>query len=174
MRQDIRNKNLLLGPKKQQGATLFTTLVFMVLMTVVGVSASKVSIQDMLMAGNEQQRMLLFQKSEYRLNQFSKTNRLSQAMSTGVGFTPNVPGTNQFKFDNSLLQSQGIVEIINDMGQKFECERAGIATSIGSGATTECDLYDFQINSRDSHARDRHFRGAGKMVPKSGSKGSIL
>lgn len=39
--------------KKQQGATLISALTFLVLMTVVSVSAMKVSIVDILMAGND-------------------------------------------------------------------------------------------------------------------------
>ena len=41
--------------KSQQGATLITALTFLVLMTIVSVSASKISILDVLVSSNEQQ-----------------------------------------------------------------------------------------------------------------------
>ncbi len=162
--------------KKQQGATLFTTMTFMVLMTIVGVSASKVSLQDMYMANNEQQRMLLFQKTEIRLNQFTRTQNLVQTFSADGSFLANVSGREQFKFANADLQSEGVTQFINNLPVLYPCESQGRGTSLGNGAPAECDLYDFQISSsaNNTNASDKHHRGAGKMVPKSGSKGSIL
>lgn len=176
MKLSNKNKQMTSFPKKQQGATLFTTLTFMVLMTIVGVSASKVSLQDMYMAGNEQQRMMLYQKTEIRLDEFTQTNNLFQTFGPAGSFLANVAGRQQFRFANTDLQNEGITQFINDLPVLYPCESQGRGTSLGNGAPSECDLYDFQISSsaQGINASDKHHRGAGKMVPKSGSKGSIL
>jgi hypothetical protein len=176
MKLSNKNKQIPSFSKRQQGATLFTTLVFMVLMTVVGVSASKVSLQDMYMANNEQQRMLLFQKTEIRLDEFTQTQSLVQTFSSDGSFQANVSGKEQFRFTNTALQSEGVTQFINNLPVLYPCESQGRGTSLGNGAPAECDLYDFQISSSavNTSASDKHHRGAGKMVPKSGSKGSIL
>ncbi len=56
----IQSKTALKPAKKQQGATLISALTFLVLMTVVSVSAMKVSIVDILIAGNDQSKSQAF------------------------------------------------------------------------------------------------------------------
>jgi len=157
---------------KQKGATLFTALVFLTLMTIVSVSATKISMLDILVASNNQQNMLLFQSTSNQLKETATINNL-QLTFTEDGFTGNVSGNdNLFEFDDS---PENIEERITDMTLEYPCERQGAASSIGPNAPA-CDLYDFQVRSslNNSSARDQHNRGAGKMVPNSGSKGSLL
>jgi len=168
-------KKINVGSKQQQGATLATTLVFLLLMTIVSVSATKISILDVLVSGNEQQQMMLFQTTENQLKKMTNIVKLEKTF-TATGFTGNVSDNpNQYKFNDTVLASKGITEIITDIPVIYPCERQGMASSLGPAAPP-CDLYDFQVRTsgQNSGARDRHHRGAGKMIPNSGSKGSLL
>jgi len=64
-------KNFKSVSNKQQGATLVTSLMMLTIMTIVGVSAVKVSSTEILIAGNEQEKMKLFQTTQTDLNELS-------------------------------------------------------------------------------------------------------
>ena len=158
--------------KKQRGATLFTTLIFLTLMAIVSVTAVKISMLDILIAGSNKQRVELFQKTSNQLKKTATINTLSSTF-TIAGFTGNVDGNaKQFLIANS---PNLIEERVTDLTLEYPCERQGRASSIGANSPP-CDLYDFEVRSRKqgSGAREKHNRGAGKMVPNSGSKGSLL
>ena len=161
---------------KQIGATLITSLVFLLLMTIVSVSATKMSILDLLVSGNEQQQMVLFQTTENQLKQLTHISKLNQTFGP-TGFEGNVTGeADQFKFTSDFNTDNGITEIITELPVKnYDCERNGAASGIGPSAP-KCDLYDFQVKrtGQNSAAKDRHHHGAGKMVPSGGSKGSLI
>jgi len=161
---------------KQKGATLITSLVFLLLMTIVSVSATKMSMLDILVSSNEQQQMVLFQTTENQLKQLAHISRLNQTFSS-TGFTSNVSGkADQYQFTSDFNTDNGIKEIITDLPVKaYDCERAGVASGMGS-SVPKCDLYDFQVErmGQNSAAKDRHHHGAGKMVPSSGSKGNLI
>lgn len=174
MNNRIIKNNFALGKrlKKQQGATLFTALIFLILMTIVSVSAAKISMLDILVAGNNQQRMMLYQDTSNQLKKMANIATLNSSF-TEDGFTSNVDGNpTQFLVDDS---PDNMEERITDMTLQYPCERQGVGSSIGAN-TPPCDLYDFQVQStlQGSGATDQHNRGAGKMVPNSGSKGSLL
>jgi len=154
--------------RKQKGATLMTVMTFLVLMTVVSVSATKISILDVLVSGNDQQRIIAFQAAENNLAQFAKISSLNVAFSAD-GF--NNPAQ-QYK---TLDSNNELSQIITDMTESYPCEREGSGSSMGASAPP-CSLYDFQIllNQKNTGARENHHRGGGKMVPNQGSKGSLL
>ena len=77
---------------KQMGATLITSLVFLLLMTIVSVSATKMSILDLLVSSNEQQQMVLFQTTANQLKQLTHVSKLNQTFGT-TGFEGNVTGS---------------------------------------------------------------------------------
>ena len=158
--------------RKQKGVTLAATLVFLMLMTIVAVSATKISILDVLVSGNEQQQMLMFQQAENDLKPIVSITRLVQAYGP-TGFNGNI-ASNDRKF--RLAESTTFVtKIITDLPVLYPCERNGIAMSVGAG-TPPCDLFDFQVrsNSQVSGAKAKHHRGAGKMLPNLKSNGSLL
>ena len=159
---------------KQKGATLLSALTFLVLLTVVGVSASKIAIQDILIAGNDQKQMQLYQVTENQLKQFTNIKRLSQTLGED-GFIANVEGQDKHKFDDIDSENGMLSEVITNVPVIYPCERQGMATSIGP-AVPPCDLYDFQVitQGKGFGGKDKHHRGAGKMIPNSGSKGSLL
>jgi Tfp pilus assembly protein PilX len=122
-------------------------------MTIIGVSAVKVSSTDILIAGNEQDQMILFQNTETLLNLLATPERL---------FVPLV----QASFVNNLYKNTHgeTTETITDTKKEYSCEGIkGRAVEIGLGKS-KCHLYDFAVNARKQSmgTRDVHHRGKGK------------
>ena len=159
---------------KQRGATLFTSLVFLALMTVVSVSATKVSILDVLVAGNNQQQIRNFQDTE---NELKKLTRVEELMVPMLEETP----ADKFNTTTGIFSvpaksgDHGVEREIRDTFKRYSCGGfEGQAVSVGPDVAP-CDLYDFQVRQRSSNSgiRDRHNRGAGKEKPNA-SKNSYL
>lgn len=169
--------------KRQLGATLFTSLIFLTLMTIVTVSATKISIIDILVAGNDQQQVEVFHQIENELTDFTDTVRLSVPLDrqkSGQTFGNGGAKVNGIVTDNNTFSfadvSPNTVEIITDLEEIYSCLREGVGSSLGPNAPV-CRLYDFQLRKsgeRNKLVRDQHHQGAGKMVPNSKSKGSFL
>ncbi|KAG1682748.1 Type IV pilus biogenesis factor PilY1 [Nymphon striatum] len=118
-----------------------------------------------LIAGNDQQQMILYQETETRLKQLTSIHRLSQTF-TNTGFTSNdTADTQQYVFAESD-KWQGFTESIQDMQASYPCEQGGKAMSLGPNMPV-CDLYNFEVNAKKSNmgVKDIHHSGAGKMVP---------
>lgn len=153
---------------KQRGATLFTALTFLLLMTVVTVTASKISIQDTYIANNTQQKQLLFQQTENDLAELTTVIELYVPL-TGEGGAEfnDLTGIYKLPLETEKL---GTVQAITDLDKRYQCGGFnGKAISIGPD-TNHCFLYDFRVGSRaqNTGARDRHNRGAGKEKPNPG------
>ena len=150
---------------KQQGATLITSLIMLLVMTIVGVSATKISSMSALISGNDQQQMLLAQTLDSKLSNFASIETLEESF-TDTGFTPSDGQTNKYIF--SLVEENGLKvnKEITNLDFNYSCKRNGIASDIGADAPN-CNLYDFHIKLNRSHssARDRRHQGSGKMVP---------
>ena len=166
----ITKKQITLS-RKQQGATLFTALVFLTLMTIVSVSATKLSILDVLIAGNNQRQMELYQDTSNDLKELTTVVNLYKPLVktlgdefdpvTGIYLVPDTPHGTEMQ--------------ITDPDKSYSCTGFnGEATSIGPDVPP-CDLYDFQVKSTkaSSSVRDRHNRGVGKEKPNP-SKNSYL
>jgi len=144
----------------QQGATLITSLMLLVVITILGISAIKMSTLNILIASNEQQQMMLFQETESDLINLSRASKLYDPL---INDRFNAT-TGMFNLANN---DPFLIEIITDMDKRYSCEGIeGKAVSIGPDVSP-CDLYDFQVKKRkqNSGARDTHHRGAGKEVP---------
>lgn len=151
--------------KKEQGVTLVTVLVFLVIMTIVTVSASKIAINDILAAGNDQQQAQLYQSTAGDLKKLTTVVELYEPLVEKT-FSE---GTGEFTLTDSTL---GVTEIITDISKGdpnkfYECGGfANKAVSIGSDVPI-CFLYDFEVKARlaNTGAKDRQNRGAGKEKP---------
>jgi len=151
--------------KSQQGATLITALTFLVLMTIVSVSASKISILDVLVSSNEQQQMMLFQDTENDLKELTTVVKLYKPLVKEGGATFDLD-TGAYVLPSNT-QKPGTLEVITDKFKRYQCGGFnGKAISIGPDVPP-CDLYDFQVKTSvlNSGVRDRHHRGAGKEKP---------
>jgi len=141
-------------PYKQRGVTLVTSLVFLLLMTIVSVSAAKISMLDVLVAGNDQMQMMLFQQTENELTSLATPVKLLRTL--------KIKGISD-GWNHQLTATKRI----NNKVTKYDCEAGGQATSIGSGNTSKCLLFDFEAKGRvlSTSATDKHNRGAGKEIP---------
>jgi hypothetical protein len=161
----MRNKNRYKLVHKQKGATLFTALVFLTLMTIVSVSATKLSILDVLMAGNNQQRMQLYQETANDLVELTTVIELYKPLVKTPGHLFD-PETGIYSLPKDSAKPHVEMQI-TDPGKTYSCKGFnGQATSIGP-SVPPCDLYDFQVKSTkaSSSVKDRHNRGAGKEKP---------
>ena len=150
---------------KQEGVTLITSMLLLVIMTIVGVSATKVSSMDVLIAGHDQQQMLLAQNLNSKLHLFASVETLEKTLTT-TGFTPSAGETNKYVFSQASNDGYKVDKEVTDLGYKYTCKRNGEASDIGPDAPN-CDLYDFHIGLKriSSNAKDTRHQGSGKMVP---------
>ena len=156
---------------KQQGATLITSLILLLIMTIVGVSAVKVSSTDTMIASNDMQQMILHQETENTSVEFSNTAGLFKSLDPSGAFVGNIDGDDdRFKLTDS---PDGTSEIITNTQRRVDCNRGGSGTSIG---LINCWVYDFEVRMKknNSSAKDKRHRGMGKAVPTKSGKGSIL
>lgn len=150
---------------KQKGATLITTLTFLALMTIVSVSATKISILDILASSNELQKSILFQQAENGLKKITTVSKLYKPLTKkdGASFSAS---TGIYHLPDNLLGSDTKLQI-TDKNKRYECNGFnGKAISLGP-SVPRCDLYDFgaKVKKLNSGASDRHNRGAGKEKP---------
>ncbi len=168
-----QNKNRKLNCKKQEGATLFSVMVFLILMTTVSVSSSKLALLDIMVAGNDHKQMQNYQQTANDLAELTSVVSLSGPLLNN-SFDAN---TGIYKVPNSR---HGVTETITDHanGNKdlyYICQGFdGKAISMGPSAP-RCYLYEFDAKSalKNTGVRDRHVRGAGKEKPNA-SKDSYL
>jgi len=151
--------------KKQQGATLVTALVFLTLMTIVSVSAAKISMLDVLVSGNNQQQMVLYQKTSRDLNAHAKPTRLLKLLIEDEGEANNYKEEWAYNFEVAENNPNTNEKITNRVIE-YQCGAInGLATSQGSN--NSCRLFDFEVKTKksNSNGRDRQVRGAGKEYP---------
>ncbi len=135
-------------------------------MTIVGVSATKISSMDVLIAGNDQKKMILNQSLDSRLPQYASIEVLEKTF-TKTGFTPSEGETNKYIFAQTTSEDFKVdIEVI-DLAYSYDCKREGKASDIGPDAPA-CDLYDFHVSlkSMGSSAKNTRHQGSGKMVPR--------
>ena len=170
MRVDKHKNN---SRKKQQGATLITVMIFLMVMTVVGVSSNKRTILDMMVASNDHQQMQNYQ---------STANTLSKLTSVINLYDPLV--NKKFNVDTGVFtlidSADGKTESITDHSNGnpdlfYVCGGFdGDAISIGPDVP-RCFLYGFEVKSsvENTGVRDKHNRGAGKEKPNPGKNSAL-
>ena len=146
---------------KEQGATLLSVVSILLVLTIVGLSAARMSILDIKVSSNEEQQMMLYQEAENSLRTITNPEKLYTWMEAqkngGVGIDDIV--TAQYKAKTGITA----------LNRKYACVGNGGAVSIGPDAPT-CNLYDFQVDIKKKGlgTNDVHHRGAGKEVPHNG------
>lgn len=154
--------------KKQQGITLVTTLIMLIVMSVTAMMASKMSLFDTYIARNHKEKVMVYQQTATDLKLLADIERLHGPMvnrefdpESGIYISPEAPA------------SGDVVEVITDIGfddedYLYDCEGwSGRASSIGLGSR-QCDLFDFQITRQKEGTgsfREKHHVGMGKEVP---------
>ncbi len=150
--------------KTQTGATLITALMFLLVMTITGVSVVKVSSMNALIAGSEQRIMIIRQDVQSELNKFATVESLVNAY-TASGFTAN-EGNDKYRFDTVSIDNIRVRKVIKDKKFSYSCRREGTASGVGADSPV-CKLYDYFLEAKEtnSSAADGSHKGAGKMVP---------
>lgn len=136
--------------------TLVTSLMMLIVMTVLGITAMKLSAVDLIVAKNHQHQLTVYQAAESSLRKDVNFFNWYQWMLDNTQH----PG----ETDNEGLVTD--TQVV-DLDRYYICKgRSGLASSIGSNSPP-CKLYMFSIDSRlqGTGAKDRHFQGAGKEVP---------
>ncbi|MEM7053396.1 MAG: PilX N-terminal domain-containing pilus assembly protein [Pseudomonadota bacterium] len=72
-------------PKQQQGAALFISLMFLIILTLIGISAANVSVMQERMAGNVRETNDAFQRAESTLRAIEEN--LTDAATSSGGFS---------------------------------------------------------------------------------------
>jgi len=153
-----------MSKSKQKGATLFTALIFLALMTIVSVSAAKISMLDVLVSGNNQQQMELFQETARQIDEHTDPAKLLKLV---LNTTAYEKATVEWSHDYPETAAKpGVQENITNRNVNYQCGAInGLATS--QGQSNKCHLFDFEVktNKKSSSASERHVRGAGKEYP---------
>lgn len=145
--------------RKQRGATLFISLVFLTLMTIVTVSAAKIASLDSVVASNNQQQMMVYQQTAKTLELINNPVIVIQSIIDNEGvlssWTKEIP-SNETSTENSLRS-------VNSRSITYPCQNNGSATRLEAS----CALIDLSSEDRlvATGITDRHFRGVGKAIP---------
>jgi len=83
------SENIVMNIRKQQGAALFVSLMFLFLMTIIGLNALNTSTSDERMALNTQHQQQVFHAAESSINVVKRDiTSLEEAITTGAPSTP--------------------------------------------------------------------------------------
>lgn len=89
--------------RHQSGAALFISLMFLIVLTLIGLSAANVGIMQERMAGNVRESNLAFQRAEAVLRGVEQ--RIPAFLATGAGGIQNVQSWNEIQTDYTILAS---------------------------------------------------------------------
>ena len=141
--------------KNQSGITLITSLILLVAMTLIGVTAVKLSTIDLMVAHNYQQQLSVYQEAETKIRREVSFYRLHDWMMEDK----QPPET---KVDSIVSKAS-----VSDLERSYPCKgKSHLANSIGPDAPA-CKVFLFSIDSdmKGTGARESHYQGAGKQFP---------
>lgn len=130
-----QNKKMII--KKQSGVALLMSLVMLLLITAIGVSAVKISVLDTSIAGNSMFSSLVFQGAESSLNRSADLFNIKQSAEDRTS-TINVIYNDETIVGGGKLNSKGYV--------KYEGILEGPQIN-GVANSTEFNYQIFQINA---------------------------
>jgi len=141
--------------KNQSGITLITSLVMLLAMTIIGVTAVKISSVDLLVAGNYQQQLSVYQEAETKIRRDVSFYRLHD----WIMEEKQPPVTSKAAMTSNAE--------VTDLESEYPCKgRSNLANSLGPDAPA-CKLFMFSIdaNIKGTGAKENHYKGAGKQFP---------
>ncbi len=142
----------------QAGVSLIVALVVLLVITMLGISSVRLSSQDLIIASNEQQQMMVSQASESAKRKVVNFYNVYKWIDDGT--TPDIQTR---ELDTGRVKSAVTIT----RGAEYTCfGQSGEAASIGPDAT-RCRIYTFSIDStlQGTGARDQLFKGEGKELP---------
>lgn len=149
--------------RTQAGMTLVTSLMMLLVMTILGVTAIRLSSVDLLIANNYQHQLSVYQAAKSA----NSTNSNLYNLYTWITVKQDPADISE----KEVVSKTGVA----DLDIQYPCRgRGDLASSIGPNAPP-CNLYMFSIDSRikGTGAKDTHYQGAGKEVPNT-TKSSTL
>ncbi|MGV6858179.1 MAG: pilus assembly PilX family protein [bacterium] len=148
--------------KQQQGAVLAIGLLILLVLTIIGVSAMRVSVLDERIAANAQFKMMTFQAAESALTSASSFENVSNFAETG-----QQPGRFTYKADASA--EGGDISIAVDTLIEDKGEIPLPASSMALGRTGGAVLHLYEITATASIDDDKgvsiHRLAVGRVVP---------
>ncbi len=79
----MKTKIHMILPDKQSGLALFTVMIFLLILTIIGISSMETSSLQQMMAGNMQWNNIAFQAAETGLNTTTENNDWSEQAASG-------------------------------------------------------------------------------------------
>ncbi|MDD5393759.1 MAG: PilX N-terminal domain-containing pilus assembly protein [Thiothrix sp.] len=160
---------------RQQGSVLLWGLVILLVLTVMGVAASRMAGTDTRIAGNQMMYMLTFQGADSMLRKSATLYEVLQTATNGTApATPKKGVVKERTLDgsNSYTDSYSNVTAIgvSDMGESQGCPLLKIAittemTSDTGGITCRVFTTDVNASLTGTGARSQHSEGVLKPVP---------
>ncbi len=150
--------------KHQEGVSLVVALVVLLVITMIGISSVRLSTQDVIIASNEQQQMLIDQASESARKKVVSFYNVYKWIDDET--TPDVQSR---QLGSGNIQSNVVIT----RGAKYTCfGQDGEAMSIGP-STNKCRVYTFAIDSvlLGTGAHTKLIKGEGKELPASVGSG---
>ena len=141
--------------KNQSGITLITSLMMLLVMTIIGVTAIKISSVDLLVASNYQQQLSVYQEAETKIKRDVSFYRLHDWMMDDK----QPPVSTKAKMTSNAE--------VTDLERDYPCKgRSNLANSLGPDAPN-CKLFMFAVdaNIKGTGAKENHYQGAGKQFP---------
>jgi type IV pilus assembly protein PilX len=152
--------------KKQKGAVLLIAMVFLIVITIIGVSAVSSSSIKTQVAGNNMLTMLVYQGAESTIARSvidSDLKNLAEAMAVEPA-TFDVPAVylQDESIGSGVLTSKSGITFIGG-GQACPPSRTDMATS----TVFNCQFFNIDARSSltSSNARDRHLEGTAIVQP---------
>jgi Tfp pilus assembly protein PilX len=163
------NRHSIASKQKQQGVVLFISLVFLLVMTFMGLYVMRSSIQQLQMADNAGSKIIAFERAEAaRAYAEGLINAKADLMSTGADFNCNtngyfarsalaIVGCSVLNADALAWDNDDSFAVPDSEGQRYAIEYQGIdevlepnagvevGVGVGSGVSDTIDVYVFKI-----------------------------
>ena len=146
--------------KKQQGAVLLMAMIFLIVITIIGVSAVNSSSIQTQTAGNNISSMLVYNGAESALAK--SANHVDQKNLTAALATPNVEKAVPAVYlpdestGNGTLKSTAGVTFL---GVGLPCPIGGAGMAISSVMTCKVWVLNAESKLQGTNAKDRHLQG---------------
>lgn len=173
MRSRVKGKAMYPITNKQQGSVLLWGLIILIVMTVIGVAATRMANVDNRIAGNQMMYMLTVQGADSRLRESISLYHIMQTATRGtIPTTYDKQAVRELKLDGKTESVSGVHTLgISHLSEDQSCpplKNMAISTEMVAdvGGVT-CRIYTAQIdaNLSGTGARSQHAEGVLRPTP---------
>ena len=163
----MKNKKQFLQHKTQQGVVLIWAVVFLLVITILGLGAIRMSGIDTQIAGNSMMNMLVFQSAESTMGRVAQYKYID-VVSKQMGAKYSVPAINLPLENNG---GGGQATVVSSATVQYE---AGLNTEIkcppnmANSSKLPCIVFRIETESRvaGSNVKSKHVMGWAEIKPK--------